>query len=218
MGKKIGVLGSGDVGRVLAAGFAAAGHDVILGSRDTKSDKLVEWQKKTEGRTKLGSFADVVKHGDVIVLATLGAVVEDVIKLAGGADAFAGKVILDAANPLQFSATAPPSLFVGGNDSLGERVQRWLPRAHVVKAFNTIGNAHMVKPSFPNGDPDFFHAGNDKTAKQTVVDLAKDLGWHSFVDLGDITASRALEEMCIAWVRVGITGGSWGHAFKLLRK
>lgn len=215
---KIGILGTGDVGRVLGAGFLAAGHEALIGSREPNSDKLKEWVKKTEGKGKTGSFADAAKFGDVVVLACLGTAVEDVIKSAGGADAFAGKVVLDATNPLQFSPTAPPSLFVGGNDSLGERVQRWLPKAKVVKAFNTVGNAHMVNPSFPGGDPDFFHAGGDGAAKATVRELAKDLGWKSFVDLGDITASRALEEMCIAWVRHGIVSGSWGHAFKMLRK
>jgi len=215
---KIGILGTGDVGRVLGAGFLGAGHESLIGSREPNSDKLKEWVKKTEGKGKTGSFADAAKFGDVVLLACLGTAVEDIIKLAGGADAFAGKVILDATNPLQFSPTAPPSLFVGGNDSLGERVQKWLPKAKVVKAFNTVGNAHMVNPRFPDGDADFFYAGGDDAAKKTVRDIAKDLGWKSFIDLGDITASRALEEMCIAWVRHGINSGSWNHAFKMLRK
>lgn len=214
--RKIGILGTGDVGRVLGAGFVAAGHDVMIGSRDPKSDKLTEWVKKTESKGKTGFFAEAAKHGEVLVLACLGTAVEDVIKISGGADAFAGKIVLDATNPLQFAPGKPPSLFVGGDDSLGERVQRWLPKAKVVKAFNTIGNAHMVKPSFKEGDPDFLHAGDDKDAKETVVALAKDLGWKSFVDLGGIDASRALEEMCVAWVRHGIISGGWNHAFKLL--
>lgn len=215
---KIGILGTGDVGRVLGAGFIGAGHESLIGSREPNSDKLKEWVRKTEGKGETGSFADAARFGDVVLLACLGTAVEDIIKLAGGADAFAGKVILDATNPLQFSPTAPPSLFVGGNDSLGERVQKWLPKAKVVKAFNTVGNAHMVNPRFPDGDADFFYAGGDDAAKKTVRDIGKDLGWKSFIDLGDITASRALEEMCIAWVRHGINSGSWNHAFKMLRK
>lgn len=215
---KIGILGTGDVGRVLGAGFIGAGHEALIGSREPDSDKLKEWVKKTEGKGKTGSFADAAKFGDVVLLACLGTAVEDVIKSAGGADAFAGKTVIDATNPLQFSPSAPPSLFVGGNDSLGERVQRWLPKAQVVKAFNTIGNAHMVKPSFPDGDPDFFYAGGNDAAKAAVREIAKDLGWKSFIDFGDITASRALEEMCIAWVRHGIISGSWNHAFKILHK
>lgn len=215
---KIGILGTGDVGRVLGAGFIGAGHEALIGSREPKSDKLQEWVKKTEGKGKTGSFSDAAKFGDVVLLACLGTAVEEVIKLAGGADAFAGKVIIDATNPLKFAPGVPPSLFVGGDDSLGERIQRWLPKAKVVKAFNTIGNAHMVKPSFPGGDPDFLYAGNDKDAKAVVHGIATDLGWKSFADLGDITASRALEEMCIAWVRHGIMSGGWNHAFKILKK
>lgn len=215
---KIGILGTGDVGRVLGAGFIGAGYEALIGSREPQSAKLQEWVKKTEGKGKTGSFADAAKFGDVVLLACLGTAVEDILKMAGGADAFAGKVIIDATNPLKFAPNTPPSLFVGGDDSLGERVQRWLPKSKVVKAFNTIGNAHMVKPSFPDGDPDFFLAGGDDAAKAAVREIAKDLGWKSFVDLGDITASRALEEMCIAWVRHGIVSGSWNHAFKILRK
>ena len=215
---KIGILGTGDVGRVLGAGFIGGGHESMIGSREPGSAKLQEWVQKTEGKGKTGSFADAAKFGDVVLLACLGTAVEDVIKLAGGADAFAGKVIIDATNPLKFAPGVPPSLFVGGDDSLGERIQRWLPKAKVVKAFNTIGNAHMVKPSFPGGDPDFLYAGNDKDAKATVHGIATDLGWKSFADLGDITASRALEEMCIAWVRHGIISGGWNHAFKILKK
>lgn len=210
------MLGSGDVGRVLAAGFVGAGYEAMVGTRDTS--KLDEWVGKTEGKGKTGSFAEAARFGEVIVLACLGSAVENVIKLAGGADAFADKVVIDTTNPLRFSPGAPPALFVGTDDSLGERVQRWLPKAKVVKAFNTVGNAHMVKPSFPGGDPDFFFAGNDQDAKDAVAAMARDLGWKSFVDVGPIDGSRALEEMCIAWVRFGIFSGGWNHAFKMLRR
>jgi predicted dinucleotide-binding enzyme len=97
-------------------------------------------------------------------------------------------------------------------------VQRWLPDARVVKAFNTVGNAHMVNPSFPGGPPDLFICGNDGSAKATVSELARQLGWPSTMDLGGIEGSRELEPMCILWVKYGIRTGQWGHAFKMLRK
>jgi predicted dinucleotide-binding enzyme len=210
---KIGVLGSGGVGTTLAAGFAAAGHELRLGTRS--ESKLAEWKKGAGAKVALGTFAEAAAFGDVVVLAVLGRAVEEVLELAGQAN-LKGKPLIDACNPLDFEG-GKPVLFVGHTDSLGERVQRLVPGAKVVKAFNTVGNAHMVQPSFPGGKPDMFICGNDDAAKAEVSELCRDLGWPT-IDVGGIELSRALEELCILWCAYGIKNGSWNHAFALLRK
>src|SRR5262249_12899698 len=131
---------------------------------------------------------------------------------------FSNKVVLDATNPLVFAPNSPPALALGHTDSGGEQVQRWLKNARVVKVFNTVGNAHMIKPSFPDGPPDMFIAGNDQAAKQTVTDICKAFGWPGTIDLGGIEGSRYLEPMCIVWVIYGFRTGGWNHAFKMLKK
>jgi hypothetical protein len=210
---KIGVIGSGDVGKVLGAGFAKLGHQVKIGTRD--ANKLKEWQQSTGANASVGSFEETAKHGDVIILATLWNGTESALKMAG-ADNFAGKVVMDATNPLAFGPNGP-SLAIGHTDSAGEQVQRWLPKARVVKAFNIVGNAHMVNPSFPEGTPDMFIAGNDADAKKTVAELSKSIGWPT-IDLGGIEASRYLEPLAMVWITYFMQTKGWNHAIKLLRK
>src|SRR5262245_37686446 len=210
---RVGILGSGDVGKALARGFAGVGHQVMIGSRSP--EKLADFAKTTAGVTN-GTFAETAKFGDVLALATLGTATEEAIRLAG-AQNFNGKVVIDATNPLDFSAGAPPKLFVGHTDSLGERVQRWIPGAKVVKAFNTVGNAFFVNPDFPGGPPDMFIAGNDPEAKRLVAQICTHWGW-GVIDLGGIESSRYLEPMCMVWVLHGALSGSWTHAFKMVHK
>ncbi len=213
---KIGILGTGDVGRQLGSGFAALGHTVKIGSRDPKSEKLRQWLDRNGGAASTGSFSDAAKLGDVIVIATLWSGTENAIRLADTRN-FAGKVVIDTTNPLVFSPGAPPALALGHTDSGGEQVQRWLPEARVVKAFNTVGNAHMVNPQFPGGPPDMFLCGNDAEAKKVVSEICGDFGW-PVIDIGGIEGARLLEPLCILWVLYGLQTGSWNHAFKLLRK
>jgi predicted dinucleotide-binding enzyme len=213
---KIGILGTGDVGRALGNGFIALGHEVKIGSRDAQNEKAVAWASTSGINASSGTFADAVKFGDVVVLALLWAGTENALKLAG-VENFAGKVVIDAINPLMFEPGKGPALALGHTDSGGEQVQRWLPSAHVVKAFNIVGNAHMFKPDFPGGPPDMFICGNDTAAKQTVTEILKDFGWPT-IDVGGIEGSRLLEPLCILWVGYGMSTGTWNHAFKLLRK
>lgn len=207
----IGVLGSGDVGRTLAGGFIQLGHDVKVGTRDP--EKLREWAEAAGPRASVGSFAEAAQFGDLIVLATLGAGTESAIRMAG-VEHFAGKVVIDTTNPLEFS-TGAPRLFVGHSDSLGEQIQRVIPSARVVKAFNTVGNALMVNPRLPGGPPDMFLCGNDDGAKKIVSQICENWGW-GVIDIGGIEGSRHLEPMCLVWVLHGIRSGSWKHAFKML--
>ncbi|MCZ7585113.1 MAG: NAD(P)-binding domain-containing protein [Deltaproteobacteria bacterium] len=152
---KVGVLGTGDVGHALGNGFIALGHEVKMGARDAANEKAAAWAKAAGDKASHGTFADAAAFGELIVLATLGAANEAAIE-AAGIDNFDGKAVVDTTNPLDFSAGMPPKLYVGHTDSAGEQVQRLLPKAHVVKAFNTVGSPHMFRPEFPDGPPDMF--------------------------------------------------------------
>ena len=212
---RVGVLGSGEVGRRLAAGFSGRGHDVMIGSREPGKPELSEWLSGDGVGIKAGTFAETAAHGELVVLAVLGNAAEEAIADAGP-DNFAGKVVIDAMNPLDFSAGFPPKLSICGEDSLGERIQRALPHARVVKAFNTIGNPYFVDPSFSEGRPTMLIAGNDDDAKRAVGDIVADFGWPDAIDIGGIEGSRELEAICILWVKIGGRRGSWDHGFKLL--
>jgi len=142
---KIGVLGTGSVGTTLAGGFAKQGHSVMLGSRTPDSEKLKGWSKGAGNDISTGTFEQAASHGDVLVFAVLGSAVDNVIFLAGAKN-FAGKLVIDTTNPLDFSKGRAPGLFTGLDDSLGERIQKKLPHARVVKCFNTVPNSRMVNP------------------------------------------------------------------------
>jgi predicted dinucleotide-binding enzyme len=212
---RVGVLGTGVVGQRLAAGFRGRGHDVIIGSRDPEKPELREWLSAEGEGIRAATFAEAATEGELLVLAVLGNAAEEVIAEAGRAS-FAGKVVIDATNPLDFSGGFPPKLSISGEDSLGERVQRALPDAKVVKAFNIIGNPYFVDPGFSEGQPTMLIAGDDPNAKRTVTELLSDFGWSDVVDIGGIEGSRELEAMCIAWVKIGGVRGAWDHGFKLL--
>lgn len=213
---KIGILGSGDVGQSLGSGFVSLGHEVMMGSREPRGEKVSAWVARAGKRARGGTFGEAARFAEAAVLATLWSGTENAVKLAGS-DNLSGKVVIDATNPLVFTAGAPPALALGHTDSGGEQVQRWLPASRVVKAFNTVGHAHMVHPRFPGGPPDMFLCGNDAGAKKTVAEFSTAFGWPT-IDIGGIEAARLLEPMCILWVLYGIRSGSWAHAFKLLRQ
>ena len=212
---RVGVLGSGEVGRRLAGAFRSRGHDVMIGSRDPAKPELREWLSGDGAGVEAGTFAQAAEHGELLVLAVLGNAAEEAIADAGR-DNFSSKVVIDAMNPLDFSGGFPPKLSITGEDSLGERVQRALPDARVVKAFNTIGNPYFLDPKFSEGEPTMLIAGNDEGAKRTVGDVLADFGWSNTVDIGGIEGSRELEAICIVWVKIGGARGAWDHGFKLL--
>ncbi len=213
---KIGILGTGEVGKALGHGFVTLGHEVMMGSRLATNAKALAWAMGQGPQASAGNFTDATVFGEVVVIATLGVATEDALRMAGP-DAFRGKVVVDTTNPLDLSGGFPPKLAISGPDSGGERVQRLLPGARVVKAFNTVGSAHMFRPDFPGGPPDMFICGNEDGAKKKVAAILADFGW-GVVDLGGIEASRYLEAMCMAWVLHGARTSTWNHAFKLLRR
>jgi predicted dinucleotide-binding enzyme len=213
---KIGILGTGDVGQALGQGFLALGHEVKLGGRDANNEKAAAWVKENGTRASAGTFSDAAAFGEWNVLATKGAANQAAIEQARP-DNLAGKVLIDATNPLAFSGGGPPSLTLSGNDSGGEQVQRLAPGAKVVKAFNTVGHTLMFKPKLAGGPPDMFICGNDEGAKKQVTGLLTEFGWNT-TDVGGIESSRYLEALCIVWVMYGVRTNQWIHAFKMLRQ
>ena len=209
--KKVGVLGSGVVGQVLAAGFQKHGYDVMIGSRE--GNKLAEWSAKTG--VPEGTMAQAAAHGDIVVLAVGGGVASDAIALVR--DSLAGKVVIDATNPI---GGAPEDgvirFFTGPNESLMERLQAQAPEARFVKAFSCVGNAWMVNPNFPGGPPTMFICGNDGEAKATVTGILSAFGWDT-ADMGGVKSARAIEPLCQLWCLPGVLRNQWTHAFKLLK-
>jgi predicted dinucleotide-binding enzyme len=211
---KVGILGSGDVAKVLAGGFLKHNHDVMLGTRE--ATKLAAWAaQNAEGR--VGSFADAAKFGELVVLAVKGTVASDALRSASMAN-LVGKPVIDATNPI---ADAPPTngvlkFFTNLDESLMERLQREFPAARFVKAFNSVGNKCMVNPQFQSGKPTMFICGNDEAAKKIVSGILDQFGWET-ADMGKIEAARAIEPFCMLWCIPGFLHQEWGHAFKLLR-
>jgi 8-hydroxy-5-deazaflavin:NADPH oxidoreductase len=214
---RIGIFGTGEVGRALGKGFLTLGHEVKLGAREAANEKALAWVKESGPKASSGTFAEAAEFGELVVLCTLGVAYESVLK-AAGSQRLEGKVLIDTTNPLDFSKGKPPGLAVGHTDSGGEQVQRTVPGARVVKAFNIVGNASMFRPEFPGGPPDMFICGNDADAKRQVTSILNDFGWPEVVDLGGIERSRYLEPLCITWTLYGVATKQWGHALKMLRK
>jgi predicted dinucleotide-binding enzyme len=211
---KIGVLGSGDVARVLARGFLQHGYETMVGTRDR--NKLADWASSNP-HALVGSFAEAAAFGDVLVLAVKGTAAEDALGMAGNAN-LSGKAIIDATNPI---ADAPPTngvlkFFTNLDESLLERLQRKFGGAHFVKAFNSVGNARMVNPQFEGSKPTMFICGNDEVAKKTVGAIVEQFGWE-IADMGKAEAARAIEPLCMLWCIPGFLHNQWTHAFKLLK-
>ena len=209
---RFGVLGSGVVAQMLANGLKRHGYDVRIGSREPA--KLSAFHEQTGMAT--GTFAEVAEAADVIVLAVKGLAAAEALQLAG-AGSLAGKVVIDATNPIAEAAPVDGVLlfFTGPNDSLMERLQQQFPSARFVKAFNSVGNAVMVNPTLRGGPPTMFYCGNDVDAKRIVADLLVRFGWEP-VDMGTATAARAIEPLCQLWCIPGFREQRWTHAFKLI--
>lgn len=215
MKKKIGILGSGQVGQILGSGFIKHGCQVMVGSRDVT--KLAEWKKQAGDKAKTGSFAEAAAFGDILVLAVKGSAAREALQSAG-ADQLAGKTIIDATNPI---ADAPPvngvlKFFTDLNHSLMEQLQESFPQAHFVKAFNSIGGAFMVNPNFGGVKPTMFICGNEDHAKKEVGEILDVFGWET-EDMGKVEAARSIEPLCMLWCIPGLRENRWGHAFKLLK-
>jgi predicted dinucleotide-binding enzyme len=210
---KIGVLGSGPAGQTLASGLLEKGHPVLIGSRDPA--KLDGWLRHAGAGAQVGTFVDAARFGEIVVLSVLGSAAEEVIRLAGPKN-LTNKIVIDASDPLDFSS-GRPGLFVGTTDSLGERIQRLIPDAYVVKSLNVVQADVMINPGLTGDEPDMFIAGNNDEAKQTVTQLLAEFGW-PVIDMGGIESARWLEALSLAWVVYSHRTGKTHHAFKLVGK
>ena len=213
---KVGIIGSGEVGQVLANAFISEGNEAMIGTRNTSKEEVVKW-KKENPKGQVGSFAEAAKFGELLILATKGSKIEDAIKQAGLAN-FSNKVVIDATNPI---ADAPPDngvlkFFTTLEESLMERIQKLIPEAKLVKAFNIVGSSFMYKPKFPGGTPTMFICGNDEKARKTVTGILTSFGWET-EDMGLAQSARAIEPLCILWCIPGMLRNQWTHAFKLLK-
>ncbi|MGE0872965.1 MAG: NADPH-dependent F420 reductase [Kofleriaceae bacterium] len=210
---KIAVFGTGPVGDVLSNGFLATGHSVMRASRD--SAKLGDWTANAKGEASIGSFPDAARWADIIVLAVKGSAAEAVLDQAGAAN-LAGKIVIDTTNPI---GDQPPQggvliYFTNANESLMERLQRKVPAARFVKAFNSVGNAFMVKPKLKH-TPAMFICGNDAAAKAEVSAILTAFG-HEPVDIGGVECARPIEALCQLWCAPGFLKNDWKHAFAWL--
>jgi predicted dinucleotide-binding enzyme len=214
MAKKIGILGSGAVGKTLATGLIKHGYEVTIGTRDVA--KLAEWKSNNKGQ--VASFEEAAAYGEIIVLAVKGNAAKEVLAMVGAAR-LKGKTIIDTTNPIAESAPVHGvlSFFTSLNTSLMEQLQAQAPEAHLVKAFNSVGNPAMVNPDYHGVLPSMFICGNDDEAKAEVKEILTAFGWET-EDMGKAEAARAIEPLCMLWCIPGFLNNQWTHAFKLLKK
>ena len=210
---KIGILGSGVVGKTLAEGFLKHGHEVMIGTRTP--DKLAEWGQKNP-RGRVGSFEETAKFAEIVVLSVKGSAAAEALRAAGAAN-LSGKIVIDTTNPI---ADAPPTngvlpFFTDINRSLMEGLQQEFAGARFVKAFNSVSSARMVNPQLNGGTPTMFICGNDDVAKKAVTGILAQFGWET-ADMGKLEAARAIEPLCMLYCIPGFLHNQWTHAFKLL--
>lgn len=223
---KIAMIGGGGVGQTLATGLMGKGHEVVIGIRNPSAEELAkarpqggpltEWIARTGGTVT--DYASAARGADIVFNVTPGQHSLEALRAAGAAN-LVGKVLVDVANPLDFSKGMPPFLDPAytGTTSLGEQIQAAFPEARVVKAFNTVAAAVMVTPGLIPGAHDLFLSGNDAAAKDVVKGLAQGFGWTGFADLGDIVGARAQEAVLPVWVRLWTSGGTHLVNLKVVR-
>ena len=216
---RIGVLGTGTVGRALGAKLAEIGHDVVIGSRDPaalaartekgrgETESFVEW-RATHADIALATFREAAEHAELVVIATNGAGTLQALASAG-AENLEGKTLLDVTNALDFSSGGP-GVFTTSTDSLAEQIQRAHPVAKVVKSLNTVTSRVMIEPGeLAGGEHTMLVAGDDEGAKQQVTALLREgFGWRHVQDLGDLSGARAMEMYVLLWLRLFFATGT----------
>lgn len=217
---KIGILGTGVVGNTLGTALIEKGHEVKMGSRDAVNEKAAEWTKANGKNASQGTFEDAAVFGDIIFNCTKGEHSLEALTSAGEQN-LAGKILVDVANPLDFSKGMPPTLSLVNDTSLGETIQTAFPETKVVKTLNTLNCSLMVDASkLAEGDHHLFICGDDETAKQKVKELLhQNFNWKTdhIIDLGDITNSRGTEQLLPIWIRLWGALGTAEFNFKIVR-
>lgn len=216
--KKIGILGTGIVGKTIGNKLIELGYEVKMGSRTASNEKAIEWAQSAGPKASAGAFEEAATFGEIIFNCTKGETTLDAIKMAG-LNNFSGKTVIDISNALDFSLGFPPFLSpqYTNTNSLGEEVQKLLPGANVVKSLNIVNCEVMVNASKSGGDPTMFLAGNNASAKEEVLSILQQFGWNDIIDLGDITNARGMEMMLPIWTRIyGATKNGY-IAFKIVR-
>ena len=212
---KVGILGSGDVGKVLAKGFLKNGYQVAIGS--DHPEKLADF-KRENPEMETATFEQAAQSGDIVVVCVKGTVAEKIVQKVKRH--ITGKIVIDTTNPI---ADAPPQngvlkYFTSLEESLMERLQTIAPDAQFVKAFNSIGSSLMVNPEFGDDTkPTMFICGNNDDAKKKVHEILEKFGFE-VEDMGKVESARAIEPLCILWCIPGFLRNEWSHAFKLLKK
>lgn len=213
---KVGILGSGIVGKTLASGLTKYGYEVTVGTRNP--EKHNEFISSPDNKIKSGTYEEAAQFGEIIILAVKGIAAEPALKLAGSAN-LTGKTIIDATNPI---SEQPPvngvlNFFTDQNYSLMEDLQVKFPEANFVKAFNSVGAGLMINPDFGGIKPTMFIAGNSVSAKAEAKKILDLFGWET-EDMGTAEAARAIEPLCMLWCIPGFKENRWTHAFKQLKK
>jgi predicted dinucleotide-binding enzyme len=212
---KVGILGSGDVGKTLAKGFLKHGYQVAIGT--DHAEKLAEF-KRENPQIETVTFEQAAQSGDIVVLCVKGTIAEKIIEKIKRH--LSGKTVIDTTNPI---ADAPPEngvlkFFTSLEESLMERLQKIAPDAQFVKAFNSIGSGLMINPDFrDNTKPTMFICGNNDDAKKKVHEILEKFGFET-EDMGKAESARAIEPLCMLWCIPGFLRNEWAHAFKLLKK
>jgi predicted dinucleotide-binding enzyme len=215
---RIGVLGTGVVGRTIGSKLVQLGHEVTMGSRSADNESATGWASEAGENAAHGTFEEAAAAGELVFNCTAGGASLDALA-AAGADNLSGKLLVDVTNPLDFSAGFPPSLSVMGDDSLAEQIQRANPDARVVKTLNTMNCEVMVDPGRVPGDHDVFVCGDDEGARAEVSELLQSFGWapESIVDLGELSAARGTEAYVLLWVRLYGAFGTGDLNIKVVR-
>ena len=217
---KIGILGTGEVGNLLGSRLIENGHQVMMGGREANNQKGLDFvNKHSSENASYGTFAEASGFSEIIFNATNGRFALDALKLAN--TDFAGKIIIDVANPLDFTTT-PPTLIseFANTNSVGESIQNQYPKAKVVKTLNTFGMVLGVNPKqLNNGDHSVFISGNDESAKTKTKTLLTEFGWRieNIIDIGDITGARAMELYLILAVRMKLLFGESIFNIKVIK-